>query len=277
MGNHPTMNGRKDKKRVMVWVLGLSIVTGVVRADDWIAFGDSITSGLKGYISYIPLLESALGQPINNRSLGGSQLPDPDQIGRILSTTVSPQTKSFILTGYNDMRTTGSTNTPGLLMYSNSLTAASIFLCTPRDQMVLGMDTTMLKTGTWAKDSTFAGLNGIQTTENGATATAQVTGTSVYVCAVGSYYTLSSYPAFSVTIDGVNHGVINPYSIFQHTVSRGTAEAPLLLRYAGLNSGDHTITLKAICPAGGTIRLEWICGSGTNKHSTGPTFYPSND
>lgn len=113
-------------------------------------------------------------------------------------------------------------------------------------------------TGTWA-DMPTPSPCGKWTVQQGATATATVSGTSVYVeVSEGDYPDMGEN--ISVKIDGVEKG---PFSVKRHGVTTylGQWWARCVWAFDGLAAGNHTVVVTQNSPNGKFLHLSYIAGS----------------
>lgn len=86
-----------------------------------IAFGDSVTS-MPG--SWATMVSNDIKYPLNNQAEPGTACQQEWQIGRIRSTDIRPQDIVVFLTGYNNLRGSGSNPDLGLPVYKPCLQEA---------------------------------------------------------------------------------------------------------------------------------------------------------
>jgi lysophospholipase L1-like esterase len=114
---------------------------GVALSGLVVAFGDSITLGVSGTTSYLAGYAQRVATTkkweIDNRAVGGSRIADATQITAILKYPFTSAHKVIFLTGFNDMRFTG-TDGPGQTTYSNNLETILAYLETTGATVYLG-------------------------------------------------------------------------------------------------------------------------------------------
>lgn len=122
--------------------------------------------------------------------------------------------------------------------------------------------------GTWTDDTKFlsgsrAGQNKVTNT-NGDTATFSVYGTVVYIAT--RLVNAATGGTFTVTIDGVNMGTVNAFTVAGAEGGLPSAtynQTPTVLRYAGLTEAMHTvvITVTSATNAANKVWLDWASGN----------------
>lgn len=112
--------------------------------------------------------------------------------------------------------------------------------------------------GSWL-DSPAPNPCGKYTTANNASATATVSGTSVYVGVSECDYT-DMAESVSVTIDGVEQGPLSVKCAGITTVL-GQWWGRIVWAFDGLSAGNHTVVVRHTSPNGKYLHLDYIAGS----------------
>lgn len=222
------------------------------------AFGDSITHGTTGPSdlahSYASLLASARSLNLINYAVDGSMVND--QIQYLYAHSVAQnQPVSWVALGANDQRIHG-INSTRLAAFRKGIACALAYRALPDAKKVLGINA--ITSGTWGANAAWPGAAiGRYSREVGATLTATVTGSTVYI---GSILQNSNVASFSVTIDGVAKGTFssNPGSTI--TSYLGRVYMPQLLRFTGLALGAHTVvvTVESAPDISDAVYVDWI-------------------
>lgn len=113
-------------------------------------------------------------------------------------------------------------------------------------------------TGTWG-DMPAPSPCGKYTTQNGAMASATVSGDTVYVgVSEGDYPDMSE--AINVVIDGVSHG---NFSVKRPGVTTHLGQwwGRVAWRFTGLGAGSHSVIVTHVSPTGKFLHLDYIAGS----------------
>lgn len=113
-------------------------------------------------------------------------------------------------------------------------------------------------TGTWG-DMPTPSPCGKYTTQNGATASATVSGDTVYIgVSEGDYPDMSE--AINVVIDGVNKG---NFSVKRTGITTylGQWWGRVAWRFTGLGAGSHSVIVTHVSPTGKFLHLDYIAGS----------------
>lgn len=113
-------------------------------------------------------------------------------------------------------------------------------------------------TGTWL-DSPSPNTCGKYTTQNGATATATVSGDTVFVgVSAGDYVDMGE--SINITIDGVSKGT---FSVKVPGVATWLNQwwSRVAWKFTGLGAGNHTVVVTQNSPTGKFLHLDWIAGS----------------
>lgn len=112
--------------------------------------------------------------------------------------------------------------------------------------------------GTWA-DTPAPNPCGKYTTQNGAMASATVSGDTVYIgVSEGDYPVMGE--AINIIIDGVSHG---NFSVKQPGVTTflGQWWGRIAWRFTGLGAGSHNVIVTHVSPTGKYLHLDYIAGS----------------
>jgi lysophospholipase L1-like esterase len=235
-------------KSIMIAVaLALSAHVALAQTPTVTAFGDSITNGfgVSSADAYPALIAADKSWTLNNLAASSTQAEDVGQADRVFQQSITASSKSIILSGYNDMRAWGTIQN-GLDTYEGTLRALLVWLATPATKKVNGQSTAVSKTGPWTSltTSAYPTTIGIYSSQLNATATMSVYGTVVYVTSIRLS---TGGGAFSITIDGVNHGTYS-CSGAQITTA-GMAYAPFAVRVGGLEEGLHTVVITVTTAA----------------------------
>ena len=211
-------------------------------------FGDSFSNPGYGATSghaYLQVLSNSLGLSIYNYGMNSAQIAD--QTANICSISILPGDVSILELGTNDLWYYGNNSTK-LSYFKTAYKAALVFLSTPVKQ--LGKNAPSV--GQWVNTPSF-GI-GKKTTNPGDYITFTVSGTTVYV---GSIQYSGIDGSYSISIDGVSKGVFqtNAPGMATHL---GMPCGQRSLRFAGLNSGSHSVVMTAIS---GVVFAEWCAGN----------------
>lgn len=240
------------------------------------AFGDSITVGVGASVpattAYAPLLSGRKAWGITNLAVSGSQAAD--QADAIYGTAAGIGLQSTYLIGTNDHRTyLADANKQAI--FQGAHLAELAWLTIPDANKVKGQGAGIAYTGTWANTTVWGGGLGKKSSTNGSTATMTLYGRTLYLATIVQDGTGGQ---FSVSIDGVNMGVFNCYGAANVATVNGRTYAPMLLRFAGLSEGPHTviITVVSATAAGNVVYLDWAAGSQGNANPNGPFLWVGN-
>ena len=233
------------KLLVVFAALFLSAIEAAAQTPTLNAFGDSITVGVGVSSSdvYAQRIATDKSWTLNNLGASGTQASDVGQIDKVFQQTITASSKSVILSGFNDMRAWGTLQN-GLDTYEGTLRTMLVWLATPAAKMKFGQS--MSTSGSWTAltTSVYPTNIGIYSSQVGATATATVYGSVVYVTSIKLG---SGGGAFNVSVDGVSHG---PYSCSgAQTTPKGQFYAPFVVRLDGLDEGLHTVTVSVTSAA----------------------------
>lgn len=214
------------------------------------AFGDSVTASFPGNSvpfeqMYITRLSAELHSPITVRAVSGAQAADQS----FVATQCAAGDNATILIGANDARLYGM---PRIGYYEAFLRNLIVSMAAPNKIIARNMSLT----GAWS--NTMVNSIGKNTTSPGAKASAQVSGTSVYV----SYIVQDNAAAggiATIKIDGSVVGSINSTGT-NMTTQNGLSYAPACARFSGLSDGAHAVEVE-VTSAGKIFYLDYIAGS----------------
>jgi hypothetical protein len=235
------------------------------------AFGDSIMlgSGLAASQGIVPTVSTSTLWTIDNEAISGSLIADAGQADLIFASSVDASYKSFILSGYNDMRA-GGTAASNLAAYRGDLAALSVWLAIPDSNKLRGTSSAITYTGAWSTVPGTYGGNLLKLTSTGGnTAAATVQGSVVYIGAVGLN---SGGGTFDVTIDGVDFGTYSCSSAILTPAGRNYA--PFLVRIPGLGNTKHAVTITH--NGAGQIFIAYIASNAAGQSVAGPSVWIGN-
>lgn len=228
-----------------------------------ITFGDSLTvgSGVSASDCYANKLAASMAIGRTNHAVSGAQAADQS----FAATGFNPSSSNLhtVLIGANDVRLYGPAK---LAMYERFLRNLVLDLALP--SRINATASSVTYTGAWS--NTQVNSIGKNTTQQGAKATAQVSGTSVYVSFIIQDHA-SAGGVVSVRIDGATVGTIDSASQGMAT-QNGLAYAPAAVRFGGLSAGPHTVELE-VTSSGKIFYLEFVAG---NDQTTRPSVYVGN-
>lgn len=208
------------------------------------AAGDSITVGAGASSpanAYLPKLAAALSVGFAPPSaVSGHQAAD--QSAAFYGVTTATGDKSIVLVGTNDHWKYG-TSSAKRTLYKGFLTGLVVRLAAPA--RVRGLDVGMSYTGTWGNTQVYG--TGKNSSVNGATASATVSGTAVYI---GTILQDIVTGTADVRVDGVLVGSVTSNGAGMNT-QHGATYAPGVFRFGGLSAGSHTVQLTITSPSGG--------------------------
>jgi lysophospholipase L1-like esterase len=229
------------------------------------AFGDSITWGYNltdpPTESWPAIVAKARGWALVNTAAQGTQAEDEGQAVTVFRQTITPSSKSLLLSGYNDMRMWG-TNDDGLETYEGTLRAMLVWLGTPATRKITAQSPMIM---TWPYEawhllntSLYPEDLGIFTTDKSGTASTTaslVYGTTIYVT---SMKLGSGGGSFTVSVDDTDFGTFSCNGA--RMTNNGTSYAPFVVRIPNLRDGLHAVAIRAASP--GPIYLLAISGNG---------------
>jgi lysophospholipase L1-like esterase len=212
------------------------------------AFGDSITSG-QGLQGGIPSMQAwgnvfakALGLPVTNKGLAGADFSTV--VGEAYQILPALTSASVSILGSNDVAS--GTNVATVI---SGYQAFATWLSLPAaNKAVIGGGITT--SGSWSTFTEFH-LQGVTSTTLNDTATATVTGSTIYV---GNWADSGVTDHFDILVDGVSQG---PF-----TQSSPGGIVAQCIRLTGFSAGSHTVVVKVITN-GQTATVQWIGGTGS--------------
>jgi lysophospholipase L1-like esterase len=251
--------------RILVTVFAF-LLTSVAMAQQLpvAAFGDSNTlgTGVTQAQAWPDLVASNLGVALTNNAVSGAQAADQSFL--TYSTTPSASNDYLVSLGTNDAEVYGA-DSQKLAGYVSFLQDLIVYLAAPN--RVTGRAMTLTGSG-WG--NTGSEPFGVQTSSAGATATATVSGTAVYVSYV-VFNAADNNGTFTVAVDGVNQGTVNPNGTYIGNTQLGKQWSPGVTRFGGLSAGSHTVTVTQNSP-GSLIFVDWIAGSNQASKPTVRVF-----
>lgn len=244
------------------------------------AFGDSITGGgtcACGYSvtqpanSYVNRISTALGLPVTNHGISGTQAPE--QATYIYPTNVSATGSQLftLLIGTNDASKywTDVNKQTNFTLFD---LADMAYLAIPSQNKTLGQSSGVTYGGSWSNSSYYGGSISKQSSTNGSTASFSAYGPVVYLA-----YTMQdgSGGQFSVAVDGTTIGTYNSTGTNGAAISTnlGATYGSALLRITGLAYAQHTVTMTvtSATSASNVVWFDWGAGAAGNSYSGGPT------
>jgi hypothetical protein len=251
---------------------GLQLSTGSIPANSATSvngFGSSITVGFglssPSTQNYFALTCAKNGWVGTNNAISGSGIAD--QITSINGITQAVGNINVVETGINDSFTGGS-SVSYQAQYQAGLLYALVSAGLP-DVNKFWANNAAISYVNWSSSTTVFGQPFKFTSTIGATATATVNGSAVYV---GGLTQQTNDSTLSVTVDGINYGNI---------VNQGANASPLssfnwpyAIRIGGLFPGPHTVVVTY---ASGTNNggISFIAGNGGLTANAGNAFNPS--
>lgn len=216
------------------------------------AYGDSITAdfGVPPGQGWEAIFARAINLPItNNLAVAGARLYQTGFYPSALLASPSNSVGSILLGNSNELVDVPA-NTSAVVAGDMALT---VFLALPNSQVKQLINSAVaLGGGGWTVSNAFGQANNVGfSTTAGNTATATVTGTTVYIGA----YVAAGYGTGTVTVDGVSQGSIS----FLGAVAAG-AVYPVCFRFPGFSAGSHTVVLTV---SSGFNSIQWMAGNGT--------------
>lgn len=266
-------------------------------------YGDSYTMGASGGITYdqayVNLIAAAkkwsIPQPpdygtagkgstsVGNQAYGGSQIASTEQIERIMNHVTTDADIQFILTGFNDARAFGLSDS-GVSTYRQTLQSAlawmAIAASSTEKHFANSVDAArIVRTGTgWIANTIWFNGRGCHTAVAGDTFNASVFGDVIYIALPRDTTTTG---VCTIDVDGVNHGTYD-FSGSADTVQYSKIYSMGFVRIAGLPRARHAVTLTKTSANTGTdyMRVDWIAGVDglQSAHDTngGPQVYVGN-
>jgi len=231
------------------------------------AFGDSITLGFgipaatdttASLQSYAPLFADMLGLPLtSNSSVSGascaSTSPGSGYANQAYALAPAASVGSVGLLGANDI-TFVIGAAANQTVYTNALSCILAWLAIPAASKASGASITYVGAG-WSSFTEF-GLAGKFTAASGNTASATVSGTSVYIAG----WTSGDYGSFAVTVDGISQG---SFTLAPAGNTMSSVVYPYLCRVSGLSAGSHTVVITN--NAATDIAVQWFGGNSVSS------------
>lgn len=220
-------------------------------ANPIVVFGDSnaVGHGVTAGQDWPSLLASVLGVTKTMKASGGHMAADQAW----LLYGVSPvDTMDYLLSiGTNDAQVYGA-DAVKRAAYVDFMRAIAVWCAAPSRVNARSMSVS----GGWY--DTPVNSIGRKTNISGATATATVSGTSVYAAYILQNH-IDSEGTFEILVDGVvkKTVVMNGTAIGNTQV--GQSYAPACVRVGGLSSGSHVVQIRTVGTK--TVHFEWVAGS----------------
>lgn len=142
--------------------------------------------------------------------------------------------------------------------FRTALRAVIAWAALPDKKTGRGTQAGITFSGTWV-DSPTPNTCGKYTTQNGASASATVSGDTVFVgVSAGDYADMGE--SINVTIDGVSKGT---FSVKVPGVTTWLNQwwSRVAWKFTGLGAGNHTVVVTQNSPNGKFLHLDWIAGS----------------
>lgn len=222
--------------------------------DSHIPYGNSIANGhgVTAAQAYRSMVGASLGLPVVNRSADGAMAAD--QALLLWTVPTDPADLHTVMLGTNDQSIYG-TDPARRAAFIAFLMACVVGRAAPSH--VNGRSMTLAGAG-WGNTTAPGNAIGVVSSQAGATATAAVTGTAVYVQTIiqnpGS-------PSANVVIDGVVAGAIGFNGAAIGNTQNGAAYAPAMVRFGGLSSGPHMVQIVITSTNGHNFYVDAIIGS----------------
>lgn len=220
-----------------------------------VVFGDSITFGhnVTPGRQYKFRVSEGLNRPIiYDYAANNNCAADQAQLG--LSAPPEPDQLSLVMIGLNDARVYGDDDT--LQQYYERFLRRLVvdrFLF----RRVVARDKAMRKEGHWWNVE--ANDIGMTSAEGGASASAAVSGRSVFIGHIIQDHP-ASRGAADVYVDGMKAGTVSSDGTAGCTTAQGLACGPALARFDGFADGLHEVEVRVVTP-GARFRLDYIAGS----------------
>jgi len=234
------------------------------------AFGDSITAGfvsssLDPANAYATAVAAGRTWTLTNSGVASTLLQDAGQMDAIMGVSTGTASNYFMLSGYNDMRS-GGTTAANKATYQDALYSAVAWLAIPDVHKVKALGTSVAYSGAWSP----ATVHGAKyTTTNGDSATMTLYGSTIYVV---SERVNGQTGTFTLTVDGVSFGTFN---CFGNTISPSSrAYCPFLIRITNLTDKAHTVVLAK--SGGDVVYFNWAAGASGSLTSNGPNVFVGN-
>jgi hypothetical protein len=176
-----------------------------------------------------------------------------DQAAAVFSAVVSAATRALLLPGFNDVRAVGPSSV-AQATHADVLRACLVWLALPHAAKLAGQHPALRYAGTWGTAQPYPTLGLRYSTQAGATATAYLPGTAVYV-GTSVRTGFGNGGTFTVTVDvqsaavcDTNQGVV-PVS--------GRLFWPAVVRVGGLAPGWHEVVVTQTAE-GRYVNLDWL-------------------
>lgn len=218
-------------------------------------FGDSIAAGTgvqTATQTFGQLVANGLGLTLsNNYGVAGVRMTG--FLAQALPVTTSAAVGSIAIMGANEVASVKA-NGSFQADYIAGVMDFAVWLGTlPAQQKTVAAGIAF--SGSWTDFGSYEGLHIKFAHSIGATATATVTGSTVYV---GNFVSTSGdfNLSYTVTIDGVLKDTLS-------NVSSTASQYPRCARYAGLSSGSHTVVITSTSNSNSQVApVQFIAGSG---------------
>jgi len=253
---------------VQIADLSVGGVGGANAATNVNGFGSSITHGTFGPSSqakaYFSLVCAANRWTCTNNAADGQGI-DNGQITPINSVVQGTGNVNIMDTGIIEAFTAGA-NPTYQQQYSGELLYALVSMGIPEVNKFWANNTAIAYVN-WVADNPIFGRPVFQATTIGATATATVNGTAVYV---GFDAQVSADSTATVAVDGVTYFTVSG----QNLTAVRASTTPYAVRIGGLSPTSHTVI---VTKASGVNKmwLQFIAGNGGLSASAGNAFNPS--
>lgn len=237
------------------------------------AFGDSITAGTHSSDaatkSYPALFAAMKGWSFTNHGAPGHRSNDSGILDPIYQTIVGQTGNYSMMIGTNDAIYNGA-DLGYIDTFRGTILSEALWLSIPDSHKYTGAELT--KTGTWAQFASIpVGTDTLYSTSTvGATVSADVNGTAVYVCTIANQ---TGGKSFDISVDGIvmAHYDANEH-LSVHTRDDGGTHTLYTIRISGLQPGGHSVLVTA---STGGAYIAWIGGNGYPKKAAGPNLYLS--
>jgi hypothetical protein len=254
-----TIDERPTKMKRIAIFCALALASSLSFAQTYRSIGDSIANeyGVPASSGWRYKLAADIGQPIAQLAVNGAQTADlagpMDAPGQIYSQTIAANDVAFVRIGTNDARIYGLD--AGKREYTKrGLRAAYNWLTR---SMTKATNSAVTYSGTWS--STYAFSMGMKSNVAGATASFNVTGSSVVLNMIQQDV---STGVFSVTIDGVNKGSFSLAAPGMQS-QNGATFGPAGFIFTGLSAGSHAVVITVV--SGGWVYFDAFGGDAVAK------------
>jgi hypothetical protein len=216
--------------------------------------GTSVLDSYTNVFSYECGFWTGTAVTTTNRGLSGRAVEDLTA-SVYAQTTVSGMLSTY-MTGFNNYRWSGSSGgyqtDAGLAQVVATWLASYAWLTLVTSKVIRGNGTGVSLIGSWSIPPAPVHTERT-TTQTGASLSATVTGTAVYV----AYLLQGSAGTFDLSIDGTDYGTINTSYAVNPRIATVSGAA---VRIGGLPLGNHQVVLIANA-ASGPVSIDWIAGS----------------